>query len=74
MKLKELIVGKKAKFVEFHSETLFYDIEGFRFPVPIYELQGASVKSEEKASVFLRWVKRTLDEINKAGIAPTVEQ
>ena len=64
-KLTELIKGKKAHFVEFHGGNLFYQIDSFKFPVPVDELQGACVSSEENASVFMKWVKRALKEIEE---------
>ena len=63
MQLIELIKGNKATFIEFHSGTLFYEVNGFRFPIPVEELQGASIKAEEKASVFLKWIRKALKEV-----------
>lgn len=68
MKLKTLIVGQTATFVEFHSGNLFYEIDGrFRFPVPVEELHGARIGASEKASVFMKWIKRTYNEINESA-------
>ena len=64
MTLTELIKGKTAVFVEFHSGNLFYEVDGFRFPVPVNELHGASVCASEKASVFMKWIRKTHKEIN----------
>lgn len=65
IKVTELIKGKVAVFEEFHSGNLFYTIDDkFRFPVPVDELQGTSVGAKEKASVFMKWIKRTHKEIN----------
>lgn len=67
MKLTDLIKGRTAVFVEYHGGNLFYDIDGiFRFPVPVDELSGSSIKATEKASVFMKWIKRTHKEINDA--------
>jgi hypothetical protein len=68
VRLTDLIKGKRAVFVEFHGGNLFYEIDGkFRFPVPVDELQGTSVLSEEKASVFMKWVKRSLKQIQEGS-------
>jgi hypothetical protein len=68
VRLTDLIKGKAAVFVEFHGGNLFYEIDGkFRFPVPVDELQGTSVLSEEKASVFMKWVKRALKQIQEGS-------
>lgn len=66
MKLTELIKGKTAVFVEFHSGNLFYRVDDFKFPVPVGELHGSSIKSSEKASVFLKWIRKTHKEIANA--------
>jgi len=69
MKITDLIKGKTAVFVEFHGGNLFYEIDGkFRFPVPVDELQGASVGAEEKASVFMKWIRITHNEIMAAQV------
>ena len=66
MKVTDLIRGKTAVFVEFHSGNLFYEIDGeFRFPVPVEELHGASISAEEKASVFMKWIKRAVKQIEE---------
>ncbi len=67
MKLVNLIQGRNVRFVEYHSGNLFYQIVGgtFRFAVPVDELDGSRVGVEEKASVFLKWIKRTLKEIDE---------
>lgn len=62
-KLTELIKGRTAIFEEFHGDTLFYSIGDFRFPIPIKDLRGAKIGREEKASVFMKWIKLTLKEI-----------
>lgn len=66
MKLKDLIKGKTAVFTEYHGGNLFYQVGSFRFPVPVDELHGASIKAEEKASVFMKWIKRANDQIEKS--------
>lgn len=68
--ITQLVKGKTAVFVEYHSENMFYEIEGenFRFPVPVKELQGTSVKAKERASVFMRWIKRALKQIEAGDV------
>jgi len=67
IKLKDVITNKTAVFVECHTETLFYEIDGtFRFAVPVAELGGAAVKNEEKASTFMKWIKNAVKQINES--------
>lgn len=66
-KLTKLIKGQTATFEEFHGNTLFYSIGSFRFPVPVEELHGVRVGKEEKASVFMKWIKRALKDIEEAS-------
>jgi hypothetical protein len=67
-KLTDLIKNKQAEFVEMHGGNLFYQIDDFKFPIPVEDLQGTCVKRTEKASVFMKWVKRALKEIEEGNV------
>ena len=54
MNIKELIVNKTAKFVYCTDGALWYDVDGFRFPVPFAETVGAYFKPEHKAINLMR--------------------
>ena len=61
--LKQLIIGKEAHFKQFRNGSLYYETDdGFVFEVPVNELSGASVNATEKASVFMKWIKKGLED------------
>jgi len=64
VQLQPLIKNKIAHFSDFHDGVLFYEVGNFRFPIPIEELDGAAINATEKASVFLKWIKRAVNDIN----------
>lgn len=80
MQLRELVRGNTARFSHIHGGTLFYTIqegpEGgpnlagtkeFTFPVPVEELGGTLVNAEERASVFIKWIRKSLKDIESGN-------
>ena len=65
MSLKNLVKGQTAVFIDCRNGTLFYEIvcSRFRFGVPVNELDGATVKAEENAAVFLKWIRKAYIDI-----------
>lgn len=65
MKLKELIQDNTVKFVRFKEGNFIYSIKGangdFEFPVPLNDIGGAELKSEDKAIYFLRYIRKHLE-------------
>jgi len=69
MKTIDIIKGNKAVFVECHSGSLVYEVnDTFRFSVPVKDLQGSRVRATENASVFMKWIKVAVQQINKAEL------
>jgi len=68
--IKEMIKGKTVQFLFYKENELWYITEcGFKFPVPISDTGTASMKSTDKAILYMRWIRKQLDvvaEINKA--------
>lgn len=60
--LKTMVGGdKKVKFRRLADEQMFYQTEdGFEFPVPLTETVGAVFLSEDKASLFMRWIRKEI--------------
>lgn len=65
-RLIDLLKGT-AKMQRIRDGAAEYEIEdlGFRFPVPISEVQGATLEVSERASVLMRWVKRAFAEYER---------
>ena len=59
--LKE-ILKQNVSFKHYRNGSLFYqtDDEKFIFEVPCEDLGNASVKSKERAFIFMKWIKEAL--------------
>lgn len=67
MNIKDMVKDKKVKFVRFQNNELWYTTEcGFEFPIPPVDTNGATFVAEDKAILFMRWIKKHVDSINTA--------
>ena len=61
MKLIEMVKGKVVRFEFYKENELFYSTEdGFIFPVPIEDIGNATYKAEDKAPLFMRYIRKEL--------------
>ena len=61
--------GKKVKFLRYQRQELWYVTEcGFEFPVPISDTGDGAFTSEDKAILFMRWIKKQIDSIKIAKL------
>lgn len=67
MNLKDMVSNnKRVTFVRYQKSELWYITEsGFEFPVPISDTGDAAFNSEDKALLFMRWIKKHIDNINQ---------
>jgi hypothetical protein len=57
--LKEMVENKKVKFEYYRDKELWYSTEdGFKFPVPIEDIGTGVFKAEDKAILFMRWIRK----------------
>jgi hypothetical protein len=62
MTLKEMVKDKTVKFVCYRDGELTYRTEdGFEFPVPISDTGTGTFLAEDKAILFMRWIRKQLD-------------
>ena len=68
MSIKEMVNnGKKVNFIRYQNNELWYITEcGFEFPVPIGDTGEAAFIAEDKALLFMRWIRKHVDTINSA--------
>lgn len=65
--LKDMVKGKKVTFSFYREKELWYKTEdGFEFPVPIEDIGGAVFLSEDKALLFMRWIRKHMKTIENA--------
>jgi hypothetical protein len=60
MSIKEMVsAGKQVRFLRYQQGELWYVTEtGFEFPVPIADTGSAEFKAQDKALLFMRWIRK----------------
>jgi hypothetical protein len=76
--LKEMIVNnQKVRFSFYRDGQLWYETEcGFRFPVPITDAGTATFLAEDRAILFMRYIRKqmaTLDDARRGHSSDTQE-
>ena len=67
MSIKEMVKDKTVKFLFYKEGELWYITEcGFEFPVPISDTGAAEFKNEDKAILFMRWIRKHMNMIEEA--------
>lgn len=67
MSIKERVSGKTVQFSHYHQKELWYICEdGFMFPVPIDDTGDGKFWSTDKATFFMRWIRKHMEMIEKA--------
>jgi hypothetical protein len=60
----EIINGKKVRFKFYRSQNLYYETEsGFLFPVPLSDIGDATFLAEDRAILFMRYIRKQIDDI-----------
>ncbi|MFN0313530.1 MAG: hypothetical protein ACKVQA_00610 [Burkholderiales bacterium] len=72
--LKEMVSNNQVvRFVRYRDGELFYRTEcGFEFPVPVSDTGGAQFLAEDKALLFMRYIRRQMQRIEDARGAQAV--
>lgn len=65
MNIKDMVKDKKVTFLFYKEGELWYTTEcGFEFPVPIDDVGTAAMNAEDKAILFMRWIRKQIDVVN----------
>jgi hypothetical protein len=61
--LKDMVKdNKRVKFEYYRKKELWYSAEnGFLFPVPIEDTGDGTFKAEDKAMMFMRYIRKHLE-------------
>lgn len=66
MKITDLIKNNTVSFNRYRKGILYYSIsfenEIYEFPVPIEDIGDATFNSVEKAILFMRYIRKAMDE------------
>lgn len=68
MSIKEHVQGK-VTFQYYRDGQLFYKTDsGLLFPVPIEDIGNATFLAEDKAMLFMRYIRKFLDSIKSGAV------
>ena len=70
-KLKDLVSNvNKVTFMHYRHGEIWYTTDcGFQFPVPIADTGDGTFLATDRAMLYMRYIKRHIDVINKAKLA-----
>ena len=67
--IKDMVKNKVVTFLFYKEKELWYTTEcGFKFPVPISDTGTASMNAQDKAILYMRWIRKQvhiMEDINK---------
>ena len=67
MSIKDMVKDKIVKFVHYRDNELWYITEcGFEFPVPLQDVGNATFKAQDKAILFMRYIRKYLSMLEEA--------
>lgn len=49
----------------YRSGNLWYEVDDFKFPVPVTDIGDATFLASDKASLFMRYIRKHLNEIKQ---------
>lgn len=71
--LKKRVTGQ-VTFLYYQDGNLIYRCEdGFQFPVPISDCGTAKFVAQDKALLFMRWIRKYMAAINEAEMPMTIK-
>jgi len=70
MTIKDMVKDKKKVIFEYYRDnSLWYTTEdGFIFPVPIEDVGNATFFKEDKAILYMRWIRKHLEVVNSTKL------
>ena len=68
--LKDMVTdNKKVRFTFYRQGELFYETEcGFEFPVPISDTGNGVFRNEDKAILFMRYIRKHIANIEEGKV------
>jgi hypothetical protein len=60
--IKDMVKDKVVRFEYYRDGELWYRTEdGFQFPVPVSDTGSGVFKAEDKAILYMRWIRKQVD-------------
>jgi hypothetical protein len=66
LNLKDLVKDNNATFLHYQNGELWYEVNGFHFPVPIQDTGTGHFPSSIKAITLMRWIRKHLIMLDQA--------
>lgn len=68
--IKDMVGGTKlAHFKYFRTDELWYETDsGFLFPVPLSDTGDTLFPAEDKAMIFMKWIKKQIKLLESATV------
>lgn len=67
MKIIDMVKNKKVMFIHYANKELWYKTEdGFEFPVSIEDTGNATFLAEDKAILYMRYIRKHKEMIDTA--------
>ncbi len=67
MNIKDIVKDNTVRFVRYRKGIAYYGVDvpasgTYVFPVPLDDIGGATLELEDKAIMFMRYIKRAMGE------------
>lgn len=61
-KIKDLVKDQEVHFIFYRDQKLWYSTDsGYEFPVPIDDIGNATFNRNEKAILFMRYIRKHME-------------
>ena len=71
MKILDLVKNQQAHFEYYRDNELWYKTDsGFLFPVPISDIGNATFSRDDKAIMFMRYIRKYKEEMENENTEP----
>ncbi len=69
MTIKELVKDNTVRFTHYFDGDLWYEVVvgDFQFPVPLEDTGTATFLAEDKAILFMRYIRKHIEALNDTG-------
>ena len=65
MNIKDVVKDNKVYFLFYRQQHMYYGVdvrgEQLMFPVPLEDVQEATLNAEEKAITYMRYIRRAIE-------------
>ena len=68
MNITEIVKNKRAHVVHYREGHFIYETDdGFQFPIPLTDIGNSTLQAEDRAVLFMRWIRQHLEVKSQAA-------